>query len=84
MALAMNILALLIVLGLCWVAMLWLSGRFHGNGGATTVEVDGVADLAAPTMAKAPCEVCEGVGAHNDQGRIAPCQECYGTGVLSS
>ena len=82
MALAINLLALLIVLGLCWGAMMWLSGRFHGHGGATTVEADGVGDLSMPKASEAPCAVCEGVGAHNSQGKLAPCTECYGTGVL--
>lgn len=81
-ALAINLLALLIVLGLCWAAMMWLSGRFHGHGGATTVEVDGVGDLSQPTAPEAPCMACEGVGAQNSDGKLAPCRECYGTGVL--
>ncbi|MFT5267091.1 MAG: hypothetical protein ACI88C_000513, partial [Acidimicrobiales bacterium] len=28
-ALAINLLALLIVLGSCWAAMMWISGRFQ-------------------------------------------------------
>ena len=82
-ALAVNLLALLIVLGLCWGAMMWLSGRFHGHGGATTVEVDGVGDLSVLKNPEAPCVVCEGVGATNARGKLAPCPECYGTGVLN-
>jgi len=83
--LAINLLALLIVLGLCWAAMMWLSGRFHGHGGATTVQVDGVGDLSQPRTrsAEAACLECEGVGAHNADGKLAPCPACYGTGVLS-
>lgn len=83
MAFAVNIVALLIVLGMCWGAMMWLSGRFHGHGGATTVEIDGIADLTAPSLSHEPCSVCEGVGATNTKGVLAPCSECYGTGVLS-
>ena len=83
-ALAINLLALLIVLGLCWAAMMWLSGRFHGYRGATTVEVDGVSDLSQSTASEAPCAACEGVGAQNLSGKLAPCAECYGTGVLAS
>ena len=82
-ALALNLLALLIVLGLCWGAMMWLSGRFHGHGGATTIEIDGVGDLTKPKASEDVCTVCEGVGAHNSSGKLAPCPECYGTGVLS-
>lgn len=82
-ALAINLLALLIVLGLCWGAMMWLSGRFHGHGGAPTVEIDGIGDLTMPATSTDPCEVCDGVGAQLTQGKLAPCHECYGTGVLS-
>jgi len=84
-ALALNLLALLIVVGLCWGAMMWLSGRFHGHGGATTTEVDGVGDFTQPvaTTTDAPCTVCDGVGALNARGKLAPCPECFGTGVLA-
>ncbi len=82
-ALAVNLLALLIVLGLCWGAMMWLSGRFHGHGGATTKEVDGVGDFSMPLRSDAACTVCEGVGARTSRGKLEPCPECYGTGVLS-
>lgn len=82
-ALAVNLLALLIVLGLCWGAMMWLSGRFHGHGGATTTEVDGVGDLSRPAADDTPCTVCEGVGATSRRGKLEPCRQCYGTGVLS-
>ena len=81
--LAINLLALLIVLGMCWAAMMWLSGRFHGHGGATTVQPDGVGDLSQPQAPEAVCLQCEGVGAHNADGKLAPCPACYGTGVLS-
>ena len=85
-ALAINLLALVIVLGMCWGAMMWLSGRFHGHGGATTKEVDGAGDFTMPVSANQdqPCQVCEGVGAHNTKGKLEPCRECFGTGVLSS
>lgn len=86
--LAVNLLALLIVLGLCWGAMMWLSDGFHSHR-ATTIDLDGVGDpnmFAAPTepiIDVASCDTCEGVGAHNTDGRVAPCTECFGTGILS-
>lgn len=83
MAIAVNLLALLIVVGLCWIAMMWLSGRFHGHGRSTTFEVDGVGDFSAPRTAETPCAVCEGVGATSKRGRLTPCAVCEGTGVLS-
>ncbi len=83
MAVALNLLALLIVLGMCWAAMMWLSGRFHGHGGATTQQVDGVGDLSLPKLPEEACAVCEGVGAHHLRGKLEPCRECFGTGVLS-
>lgn len=85
-ALALNLLALLIVLGLCWGAMMWLSGRFHGHGGATTVEVDGIGDMSKEMPHHehdAACVACEGVGAQTTRGKLAPCSQCHGTGILS-
>ena len=82
MALALNLLALVIVLGMCWAAMMWLSGRFHGHGGATTQQPDGVGDLSMPLRADEPCGECDGVGARQQRGKLEPCRECYGTGVL--
>ena len=94
-ALAINFLALLIVLGLCWGAMMWLSGRFHGqraHGEFTAMyrDHDGSApserqhDAQTSGMSpETPCTVCEGVGAQNSQGQLALCPACYGTGVLS-
>lgn len=103
-ALAANLLALIIVLGLCWVAMMWLSGRFHGGHMIEssefefdTVEIDddahtirrtrfdaeGAHDLPVDIKTEPPCMACEGVGATTTQGRLSPCSECFGTGVLS-
>lgn len=104
-ALAINLLALIIVLGLCWAAMMWLSGRFHGQrrtgdfhvdywdetsvsapgraADSTETETGRASRQASVTASETPCTVCEGVGAQNSQGRLAPCPECYGTGVLS-
>lgn len=82
MAFAINILALIIVLGLCWAAMMWLSGRSHGHA-PTTVEVDGIGDLTMPMNSAEPCTTCQGVGARQRGGRLWPCQECFGTGVLN-
>jgi len=99
-ALAVNLIALLIVVGMCWVAMMWLSGRFHGHGsefeyesvqyrGSTRIvrkgriDARGADDQVIQLPVEPPCAVCEGVGAHNDHGKLAPCPECYGTGVLT-
>jgi len=81
-ALAVNIVALIIVLGLCWTATMWLSGRSHGHR-PTTVEVDGIGDLTMSMATGDPCSSCEGVGAYQKGGRLWPCNECFGTGVLS-
>ncbi|MGZ0175989.1 MAG: hypothetical protein ACKVIQ_03845 [Acidimicrobiales bacterium] len=82
-ALAINLLALLIVLGLCWAAMMWISGRFQAHGDATAVEGDVIGDLSTPTASEAPCIACGGVGAQNAGHKLALCPACYGTGVLS-
>lgn len=82
MAFAVNILALIIVLGLCWAAMMWLSGRSHGHA-PITVEVDGIGDLTMSMASGEPCASCEGVGARPRSGRLSPCKDCFGTGVLN-
>ena len=100
-AFALNLLALLIVLGLCWGAMMWLSGRFHGQRQRSSVEFETVIefddakitgrgerdfgrgiDPVSAASSEMPCAVCDGVGAHSAQGKLAPCPECYGTGVV--
>ena len=111
MALVMNLLGLIIVLGLCWMAMMWLSRGFHGvpkaeRGlfsdnpepdmtypaipDAAIRELDSSAllpseprDLPMTTGTDSPCQHCEGVGAKTSSGRLRPCPECLGTGVLS-
>ena len=70
-------------LGLCWAAMMWISGRFQAHGDATAVEGDVIGDLSTPTASEAPCIACGGVGAQNAGHKLALCPECYGTGVLS-
>lgn len=93
-ALAINLIALLIVLGLCWTAMMWLSGRFHGQPRGSVVEYDDASvtreaepdptiERLARAASEAPCTLCEGVGAQNTHGQLRPCSECYGTGVLT-
>ncbi len=49
MGFALNILALVIVLGLCWFAMVFLTGRFHGHRGG--VEPTGFGDAEFPEPA---------------------------------
>lgn len=120
MLFAINILALLIVLGLCWAAMVWLGGRHHGqsralkpiipfeaeylerlatSGESDNPQSDSVQSNSTQPdnaqsnnaqsnnplslMSNAPCTVCEGVGAQQTRGKLAPCPECLGTGVLS-
>jgi len=71
MGFALNILALLLVVGMCWLAMVWLSGRSHGSHGSDRLAQD-------------PCAECEGVGATQDLGRLMLCSICDGTGMRSS
>jgi len=80
MALALNVLALVMVLGMCWMAMMWLSGRSHGFG----AERHGLtADAVAERPETDACSVCEGVGAKHASGKLEPCGVCRGTGVAS-
>lgn len=81
MFLAINILALLLVVGMCWTAMVWYSGRFHRVVDETDGEVHYVALPVDTPGPGAPCIPCEGVGATSLLGRLAPCPACQGTGV---
>lgn len=81
MVLAVNLLALLLVVGLCWLAMVWVTGRFHHT------DHEDVHIVALPVdegdfEPGDPCMVCEGVGAKRSAGRLAPCEVCRGTGVF--
>ena len=86
MAFALNILALIMVLGLCWAAMMWLPGRFHGHGDTVMIDdfdrVDFVDSRVGHLGDEAPCSLCAGVGASHERGRLQPCPECEGTGLL--
>ncbi|MEM7095543.1 MAG: hypothetical protein AAF567_21250 [Actinomycetota bacterium] len=86
MSFAINILALLLVLGLCWMAMMWLSGRFHGHGAGGRFADDYERDIMTGLPVElfddgVSCPVCEGVGATQERGKLRPCHECQGTGV---
>ena len=48
MGFALNILALVIVLGLCWFAMVFLTGRFHGHRGIDDPNGFADADVREP------------------------------------
>lgn len=94
--LAVNLVALVLVLGMCWAAMMWLGGRSHGQRGELRRQANGEPmwfDAAPKTKStdrvinlstSAPCAECEGVGALQARGKLAPCPECFGTGVLSA
>ena len=82
MALALNLVALLLVLAFVWVAMVATSGYFHRRqrrerqpDGEMAMEPD------SPTR-EDPCPRCGGVGAHHRRGSLTPCDSCEGTGVL--
>lgn len=94
MGFALNILALLLVLGLCWFAMVFLTGRFHGHRGIDESNGFGDADVREPASRDSAtgmpvtvpestdaCPACEGVGATQSRGRLMPCPQCEGTGV---
>ncbi len=89
MAFALNIVALLLVVGLSWGAMMWLSGRSHGHGSpAHEGRNQGRAragrssgDTSVYGDSESRCARCEGVGAHHRRGRLEPCPVCDGTGV---
>lgn len=81
MALALNILALVLVVAISWVAMVYLGARIHAR--RRREEVD--EPLAEWMPAKdTPCESCKGVGAVHKRGSIVPCPVCEGTGIQTT
>ncbi len=78
-AVAVNLLALVLVLGISWVGMMWLAGRVHRASDVlddewviTAVEVGD------------PCPECDGVGAKQKLGGLTMCELCEGTGEITS
>lgn len=90
--LAINLLALVIVLGMCWAAIMWLGNKSHGQRfsrdsfeGAAEGGYVNIADVDVTSpISDEACAVCAGVGAQQTRGKLAPCPECFGTGVLSA
>jgi len=97
MAFVLNLLGLIIVLGLCWIAMMWLSKGFHGVDRPDGLSSELMRDFSVASLpiedtvsssedsaaSNVPCQQCEGVGAKQTRGRLQLCPECLGTGVLS-
>lgn len=86
MGFALNIAALILVLGITWVGMIWLSGRIHGVGQPEDSR-DPVTGLPRPDGGRdqlgrdVECDTCSGIGALSDAGKVSPCPACNGTGV---
>lgn len=84
----MNIVALLIVIGLCWFGMAFLGGwyhRFFSGGSAVEVPNDASALLHDSALTRqAPCDTCDGIGGGQVNGELMLCPDCRGTGVVRS
>lgn len=78
-AVALNLLALVLVLGISWVGMMWLAGRVHRKGGI----VDDEWVITAVEVGD-PCPECDGVGAKQRLGGLTMCELCEGTGEITS
>ena len=79
MALFLNLLALVLVVGISWVGMMWLAGHVHRRG-----KDDDDEWVISEVHPGDPCPECEGVGAKQRLGRLQPCPLCEGTGVYTS
>lgn len=75
MAIVLNLVALLLVIGLSWVGMMWLAGRVHRKDRGIPL-----VDVGEPGE---PCHECDGVGAKQRLGALEPCPVCEGTGVVT-
>lgn len=78
-AVALNLLALVLVLGISWVGMMWLAGRVHGQDAA-----DGADWIITAVEVGDPCPECDGVGAKQRLGGLSMCELCEGTGEITS
>ncbi len=74
----MNLVALLLVVGLSWVAMMWLADKVHNRHASAE---DWVITEVHPGD---PCPECEGVGAKQRLGALDTCPMCEGTGIYTS
>jgi len=85
---ALNLAALILVLGITWVGMIWLSGRVH----PPQPDFDPADDSSRDQVRVQPrkeaarngddeCATCKGVGAESRNGRVVPCPACLGRGV---
>ena len=82
MAIALNLVALLLVLAFVWAGMVLMSGHLHKKRlerGLPDGDPDRKWNAPAPDD---PCPECGGVGAHPRRGSLEPCGSCKGTGVL--
>lgn len=81
MGLALNLIALLMVIGLSWAAMIWMSGRFHGERRSISAEqfrqgmaASGEADSGHPETSR-PDQLLF------DSHRANECATCNGSGA---
>ena len=86
MALALNLIALILVVALCWVAMIGFGPRFHTAFGRDSEVPDDLSELLDDESLadEAPCDTCDGVGAGTVDGELITCPACFGTGIISS
>lgn len=82
MAVALNLIALLLVLAFVWGGMVVMSGYFHRKRLEGDLPDDGIDREWDPPDRNQPCPECRGVGAHPRKGSLQPCGSCQGTGVL--
>ncbi len=88
MGFALNILALLLVLGLCWFAMVFLTGRFHGHRGVDEPTGFGDADAPEPASRDFPRSDADGRDLMTGLPVASPaadaCPACEGVGATQS
>ena len=81
MALALNIIALVLVVAISWLGMVWLGGRIHARRKERDLDEPRAEWMPEPDS---PCDVCKGVGAVHKRGSIRPCPMCEGTGIRTT
>lgn len=79
MAIVLNLVALILVVGICWAGMMWLAGRAHGHTARGTDEW-----VITEVRSGDKCPECDGIGAKPTLGSLKPCPLCEGTGIYTS
>ncbi|MGI9623007.1 MAG: hypothetical protein ACR2PK_09245 [Acidimicrobiales bacterium] len=82
-AVALNLLALMLVVGSSWLAMMWLANRAHSRRYVDNLDAEEEWVITRVELGD-PCPECDGVGAKQKLGGLETCELCEGRGEITS